>query len=321
MKAKYLLVAAMGLLLGLSTSASAHSAVQSADIFAAAFPAGTEPVVDGDLGEWEWIRESNLRNVYTLSARDFNYQARGGNPDGLTENFFPAGDNTNLDDFNFNMTLGYTPGTNMLYLGIEIFDNDHVRWAATDQLWQEDGFNMWMDPDHDDEFGGTSVPPRELQQILFAPQKLDGENVNIESDGVAWQVAHDELICADPGSCHDNRIFDVAFTNDGPVFGETTTFIEAWVELYNYLDPDESLHASDSDPHIMNPEGVIGFNIYFQDMDTIDGEIAYTNRYYNSENANGQEFLADVFLAPVEADVPTAVESTTWGRIKAGNVN
>ena len=119
MKAKYLLVAAMGLLLGLSTSASAHSAVQSADIFAAAFPAGTEPVVDGDLGEWEWIRESSLRDVYTLSARDFNYQARGGNPDGLTEDFFPAGDNTNLDDFNFNMTLGYTPGTNMLYLGIE----------------------------------------------------------------------------------------------------------------------------------------------------------------------------------------------------------
>ena len=105
------------------------------------------------------------------------------------------------------------------------------------------------------------------------------------------------------------------------MFGETTTFIEAWVELYNYLGPDESLHASESDPHILNPEGVIGFNIYFQDMDTIDGAIAYTNRYYNSENANGQEFLADVFLAPVEPDVPTAVESTTWGRIKAGNVN
>jgi|SaaInl8_200m_RNA_FD_contig_41_988432_length_1319_multi_14_in_0_out_0_2 hypothetical protein len=287
MKSKILLVV-MAMILAIAGAAGAHtfgSDGQGNPFFAPAVPAEYIPTYDGDLSDWAWFPPA-----YIFTPDDFI--AFG--------NWNAAEADVPKDDFDV-VIYGpaWIPSQNMMTFAVHKVDDIFSTHSESFyDSWDEDVVQFSIDADH----GGEDVGGGEdYQQSAFSP-KLGGMTGCYASEEIEWAYAPPYL-----------------FFGMSPAIVEGTngTFdVELQHNIFDWMDP-AGIDASTM--HTLAAGQIIGYSMEI--IDTEEGVVEFPDVEFDWANtANGGTALADYFLMSEEDTrplIPTAVESTSWGRVKS----
>jgi hypothetical protein len=252
--------------------------------FAPAVPDEFIPTYDGDLSDWAWFPPA-----YTFT------------PDWFIQigNFTDAEADVPKDDFDV-IIYGpaWIPSQNMLTWAVHKVDNIFFTRSDNHQdSWDEDVIQFAIDADHGGEDKGND---QEYQQSFFSP-KLGGALGLYGDVNLLWayQPPH-------------------AFFGISPsrVEGTNGTFdVEVQLHIWDHLDP---AGASASTLHRLQAGQIIGTSIEI--IDSEEGVSEFPDVEFDFGNiAIGGSVVPDYYLMSVEDTrslIPTAVENTSWGRVK-----
>ena len=242
---------------------------------------------DGKLDDWAWMPATV---VYTPD--EFSVQSSG-----IQEG------RVSRDDFDVLLYVGWSPDTQMLYHGLQVTDDAFLSLGeGTDQAYAEDVFQWPVDPDHS---GGPLRPEgldsRGGQQIVYSPDENTFRLYGPQE--MNWAYRDPWLFF---GSSRDGASYT----------------LEMAAALWDDLHPSG---PEFSKRHRFEAGQIIGWTALIKDTDSQDDreQVRMTPR----DAAQSTDFYADLFMVSIEdteAEVdqgryplPTAVESETWGRIKA----
>ena len=290
---------AMGLILGLTSGASAHIGEQVYLLFE--------------------LPEADLADIDLRDASIADWEDVVGDAQLVTTDFFQdptVGDGAQYDpaDLDYRIWLAWNGNAGTIWMGMERIDNIYINeYAGGDlgSLWRQDAIEFMLDGDHTGgDYTGSADENwtdeekdlnnnRTAQQYVAIGDTPDGRHVGYLGKGTEWVNA---LPYADGGG---------GSTGDGP----TTTIIEFFVTPFDDLiwnSPDDSVASPLFDGKI------IGFQISAQDMD--EGPSDYRAFHTLSGQAATWRFaerFVDGRLVGAGGDTGTAVEEDSWGRIKA----
>jgi hypothetical protein len=295
------------LVLGVVVLATAAWAHQPADRLFLAFqwPDNALPTIDGNLQEWDIIPE-----VYAVTIEKDLHESLYSNP-------------VDKADLDVRGWVAYNPNIDKLIMASRVFDDYHER-DNTDPgqcMCIEDGYEMVLDGDH----GG--YPYREpvpegasaeesqratnstLQWWSLAMPPVGGRTVQSGNTG-QWQ--------------HLPPHFDLAWTFEGEEFGESTYYYEMSLTAWDDMDYNG---AETSTPTDLVEGAIFGLNAIWMDWDgplsdqplNDDGSTTYDGYWITGGPCCNGDNASDWLMAPVETDLfaGTAVETETWGRLKA----
>lgn len=288
MKGKILLIAALAVALAITGTASAHLFGPNGEgnpYFAPAVPDEYIPTVDGDLSDWAWFPPA-----YIFTPEWF---AQIGN-------WTDAEADVPKDDFDV-IIYGpaWIPSQNMVTFAVhKVDDIFSVRSDDFNSSSDEDVVQYAIDADHGGEEPGEG---NDYQQAAFSP-KLGGM-MGVYQGGGANNWAFTE---------------PYAFFGMEPatVEGTNGTFdVEVQLLVWDWID---AAGEGNSILHQLADNQIIGISIEI--IDTEEGVTEFPDVEFDFGNtANGGSILPDYLLMSV-ADtrplIPTAVEATSWGRIK-----
>ena len=288
---KFKFLAALALSLSLVGTSSAHFP-EGALYFAWQWPAGAEPVVDGDGSEYQVIPAEWWQ----------------------TTELFPdtqGGVDINRADFDARAVITWSDATNQFYAYSEVFDDI----SAAGDTWQ---FNV--DADH---AGGVVHPlswpdgtSEEEQQRIVGAANQQYEIWNTAGD--ADVIGPDETLFfwGKASWLPDQGWYLAEHTFEGTYGGEGTTYLEVLFGSYVFLDQED---PGATEFHDLTAGEITG--IGYNWMDVEDPEQAgnspwesFYNLCNNNEMFYNSEAIPDFFLAEVEGI--TAVDATTWGQLK-----
>lgn len=269
------------------------------------WPDGAVPTIDGDLSEWAVVPE-----VYVVKPEDTH--------DALYSNVV---DKADLD---FRGYVGYNDASDKVLMASSVFDDLHER-DNTDPgqcNCADDNFEFWIDGDH---AGSPYVAEYGRADGATDEERLRATNSTLQWWSIAVPPVGDrDVQSGNTGQWQDDSPhFDFAWSFEGEQFDESTYYYEMSFTVWDDLDhngPDTST------PSTLEEGEVIGINLIWSDYDGVkgqqplrdDGSSPYDGYWITGgpccDGVNASDFL----LAPVE-DVfgGTAVETETWGRLKA----
>jgi hypothetical protein len=287
MKSKILLVVMAGIL-AIAGAAGAHTFGSNGEgnpFFAPAVPAEYIPTYDGDLSDWAWFPPAY---IFT--------------PDSFIEfgNWNAAEADVPKDDFDV-VIYGpaWIPSQNMMTFAVhKVDDIFSTRSETFPESYDEDVVQFAIDADHGGEEKGNS---EDYQQSGFSP-KLGGMAGVYGPEELQWAYTAPYL-----------------FFGMSPAIVEGTngTFdVELQHNIFDWMDP-AGIDASTM--HMLAAGQIIGYSMEI--LDTEEGVVEFPDVEFDWANsAIGGEALADYFLMSEEDTrplIPTAVESTSWGRVKS----
>jgi hypothetical protein len=241
------------------------------------------------------------------------------------DDFLPlaVADGAGIDpaDLAYRAYMAWHSATQTIWIGVERVDDVYIctyPGAEPQNMWMHDGFELMLDGDHTGgDFNGFPVADYgeeqskllagyQAQQYTMVPETPDGMWVGSNTAASGWVT---NLPWAD---------------GYGSASGEapTTSVMEGYFTPWDQLDwhgPEVSTRS--------NLEGtrVIGFQISMQDWDVVGTYHSFhtlsglANTWRMADNFVKGELIPcdydDCGAAPIP---PTAVESESWGRIKAG---
>jgi hypothetical protein len=279
------------------------------------FPPGNEPRADGDPSEWDAIP----RPPYAITSDElfshFGLEQR--ERDGATL----ARGEVDLASLDTEYLLGWSDSKDRVYYVMRVFDDRHVTQR------QELGRFYWDD----------------AIETFFLFNHISGEEVRALNDGGfnssieltfvvppiedTWQYPFCRACTDWLSSGGDFFTFGWSFT--GEQFGESTYFYELDLKakLGYPAGLGDALTAADVENAELNEGDIIHYTISLGDVDGGEGiKTAETGDlraggYWSTTSGGDASWLGqhDLLLAPVDdtIDFPTAVESASWGRIKA----
>ena len=266
------------------------------------FPAGSEPTIDGNCGEWDSVIPPE--EYYLLGESFYREEGRG---------------NMDPSDLTLTTRVGWSAATQKLYYCQSVFDDVHVIDRGDSYDWYADdgAEHMWVAIHMGvAEFGDY----REAENIN--PQWGVNFAVPKAASGDTWMVISPCLACEWSLNNNEQHTFVWDFT--GAEYGEGTYTYEHEMRFLDYY-----------------PRGLDSYDDYssfvwktMSDGDIIhatwrnnddDGEFESgdpTDRWTTSSTDLGGFGLADWYLEEHNSDLAwsdmmTSVESQSWGRIKA----
>ena len=274
------------------------------------------PVVDGNLGDW----------LGALTAAGIT-DAEGDGYAISAVNYTPtsAGEKKEFDaaDLDFTLWYGWSPDNNKFYFAYTMFDNIHQRdidpgkAPTVDARHAVDDAEIMFDADHS---GGIYYLSSTDDNPLTDEEVRKLRNSQAQQYEVGWPNP-DEFDVVYNGFATwlvlDPALTKAGYSYSGDPTGEGTLSAEFMCTPMNDVDADGGTFTE----HQLVEGQVVGSLTSFIDFD--DGTFIYF------VNQNGQDATftdADKFV-DVELDsflgaaTPTAVESSTWGRIKSGFSN
>ncbi len=282
---------AMLILTGWVTHSAAHTPA-GFEAFAAGIPSDKLAQIqfDGDISDWAWMPDTF---TWTMSS-----PWPGVVSDGVSSGSTPR------DDFDVLFFLAWSPETNMLYhVGRIIDDLQFSRAEDYSVSFAEDNYMWLLDADHsaDPDFGQEGNDSRRAQQFGWTPD---------EKIVVFWQI---EGSGVEPGP--------LKWVTDEPqMFQAGETIDNDWTFEIAQITYDElSFDGPDASAvHTLTAGEVIGLGMTIEDQDTEDpkDEVAWRLGDLATQGENASDVLL-VSVADTEAEIPTATEARTWGRIKA----
>jgi hypothetical protein len=256
-----------------------------------AIPAHLVPTYDGDLSDWAFMPD---QYVYTS---DFFATLSGG----IWSDAEAAVPKDDWDIIIYGPA--WIPSMNMVTFAAHIVDDLlYAPFEDLQEAWQEEGMQFATDADHGHD---PKEDSQEYQQNFFTPKQ--GGHVGLFGDEQLWWE-FEEPYC----------FWGVTLPPDA---GSPAGYdFEIAIALWDHLDP---AGPEASTRHMMEAGQIIGFSIEAYDADGEADPVApyeFPDVEFDWGNtAIGGEVLANWELLSVEdSDMPeTAVESSTWGAIKA----
>ncbi len=273
------------------------------------FPAGAEPTIDGDCSDWDAIPGDQ----YWITNADL-YPFNDWQPEGTQK-----GD-ADPSSFDATIRVGWSASTGQLYYCNSIYDDIHNTDRPDPTGWD------WYQDDASEYF--FTIRHLSEQEV----RDLAGENINAYwgfnyalpklPDREFWMVIGICVGCdwLDSGS----EFWTLEHTFEGEEFGESTYHYEHRVAPIDHWVG--GLDAEDKSPDMITLASLTeGQTIHITFFNTDDdgnlpdgahGGPAWSTRPGGEGTWLGQ---GDFFLEPVNPSInfPTAVESKSWGRIKA----
>jgi len=282
---------AMLILTAWVTTSAAHNP-PGFEAFAAGIPADrlARIQIDGDVSDWAWMPDTF---TWTMSS-----PWPGIVSDGVSSGSTPR------DDFDVLYFVAWSPDTNMLYQIANIVDDLQFSRAEDYSLaFTEDNIHYLLDADHsaDPDFCAAGNDCLNAQQFGWTPDEKivimwGVEGFGVDAGPLKWVTDEPQMFFA--GETIDNDwTFEIAqitydqLSFDGP--GASTV-------------------------HTLTAGEVIGLGMTLEDQDTEDpkDEVAWRTGDMSTQGENASDVLL-VSVADTQAEIPTATESQTWGRIKA----
>jgi len=269
------------------------------------FPDNALPVIDGNLNEWALVPPP-----FQTTNEDF--------PVELIGQF-----ESDPSDLNIKIMWGYNPNNDRIYFAAEIFDDWHER--DSELVYQDDVLEIIIDGDHSfgvafhpftqEEYDAADQETKDLyanrnnQEFWLAVPEFAGTTI--------WQQwGQPKKWLAEPPT------LDFAYSFDGEEIGEGTYYYELAFSPYD----DALIERAGSTQSDLEEGGYVHVVARVPDFDGPVGDFAANgppNTQYDGywitslENfAFGVAGLPDGFLAPLDDSI-TAVESESWGRLKA----
>lgn len=296
-------VISVGFILATFTTSSAHLR-QDRNWAAVQVPideAGVRDVqMDGDLGEWDnvpsvfWVTHEDLIETVTGTQGDAN-------PGNLAERII----------------FGWSPKTNLLYFMEEKFDD--LFYGTIDNNF--DTVEICLDFDHsgDPIYMNTATADLDAERWEGALSQNYRYELHKEQEMFLWGAAPWAGVEPYAG---------VRWSYDGDINGGATTlFMEMWFTPFDDLPTSsESIDDPDVLVHTIEEGTIMGIGFAVQDDD--NGAEGTYNGYWTNSGDTELYFKATAFVdyvmlgydesiwVPGE-NVPTAVESDSWARIKA----
>lgn len=251
------------------------------------FPDGLTPELDGDMSDWSFVGD-----VYKIQGENM---------------FNQFGAPMDLADFNASLIWAYNTTENKAYFGAWISDdaiNDTEKWSTTTD-WDHTG-GKFRGFEQGDEF--------ETRWASAQAQRYDLAGPIFSSSGYYTRIIDGSKAWAG----------QPPFLDWGGSFlrGDVNTFEPAEMFTEIALTPFDDIHPDGADASVEHQfvEGqIVGLEVNWGDKDADPG--SYDDAYWSGFGGVGASRDADQFgdylLAPVEADLPTAVETSTWGQIKS----
>lgn len=287
-----------------ATAAFAHFP-EGVTYFAVQFPDANVPTIDGSLDDWAPVPEA-----YRITTEMMYEQLAG---------MGIGGTGVDLSDMAILLMVGWNENANKLYVGAQTYDNVHMVLRPTGQptsMWQQDDLEVMTDFDHSGgQYAGFSdLTPEEskrqvgaqAQQYAYAYPNADGIN-EVSFMAATWDVE----------APYQEQGYNFEGTNLGP---GTTTYeiaLTVWQDC-NWMGPDQSIEGD------LTEGQILGLQFSFGDFDDPENPTQYHAFWTVSgqdETFKRAERFADFLLAPIDDSidwsVAQAVESNTWGRIKA----
>ena len=265
------------------------------------FPAQLEPVIDADLGDWRLVDSS-----YSIA----------------TEDFFDlvAQEDSAVDsvDFSVRLLIGWSQTGNKLFVAAQVDDDihqiDRVAGTAGMRIFQDDDMEVFLDADHS---GGqyANFTDHSLEEQL----QLNGASA---SHFVMAGPPPDEDFFVNFSAADWYSLPDGDYSKAAYFFDESTGTMtyELMLVPFDNIDMRTSILSRE---HILQENEILGFNVEFNDFDTIPE--LFDAKWSLSGGQNSFRFserFSDLQLMPLE-DIfgPTFIEPQSWGRIKATFLN
>jgi hypothetical protein len=274
----------------------------NAEFFAVGFTAAGVPTIDGDLSDWDLVPEE----YWVTMENDFEETRRG------------VGTDFDFDDLNMKLIIGWAPSTNRIYSYLWVSDNimQSDKRAETARFNYDDESHFVVDADHsggpiygawndlpEDEWRRLEATTAQLYSTIVPP--IDGYWSWIYQ-GQWW------LTQSGQGSCCAD-LLQIGWQMNGQQGGTGVWHFEHMVTPWEHLDFDGQ---ENSTIFTLAEGGTIGIGYLWKDYDNSDiyeGSFDFPKNHDVWLNA---DLMADFeLLAPDEG--LTAVEASSWGRIKA----
>ena len=303
MKASRIFLSA-SLTVALCTGLAAH---EPADMtfYAFGFPLHAIPVADGDLSDWDMVPESYQINL----GENFYETVRG------------IGTDLDLNDINIKCIVGWNEETNRIFSMSDVVDDylHNKRETPSGHNWDDD-INFVVDADHsggDLKAGHDLEDDHERLQLEYSTGQLYTALVPPIDGWWLFMYHHDTEFAwlTDGKNTPSLDHLSVGWSRTGESEGPGTYTYEFRVSPWIFLDYQGLAGSTEVD---LETGLIMHIGYLFKDYDTDDsyeGSYDFPPVHDVWKNAS---VAADFELAPVELGLfPTAVETDSWGRIKA----
>lgn len=261
------------------------------DLFAAEFPDGSTPSIDGNISEWAVIPAIPYE-VGPAEYSDVVYS------DGTVGEM-------DLSDLSVRVKTGWNDTSDRLYFMAEVFDDVHnTDREDLSQFWTDDAWEIDIEATHDPRGGQEGQQEYTIHGLYnFAFPPLEG-NWGQFIPEFEWRQ--------DP----DNGInWGAAWRFEGEEFAESTYFYEVWIRPWDFA-PETGV-IDDIQWSDLIPDKVIAASWSFGDSDEPNPS---REHFWSISPVISGMANNDLYLVPLDASIdfiPTAVESDSWGRIKS----
>jgi hypothetical protein len=304
---KVALMLAVGVMAA-STAVLAHDPPDELNI-AVQFPEGNEPTIDGDCSEWDAVIPAE--QYYVLSDKMYPVGSRHA-VEGLARGEMDASSLTTT------IRVGWSATTQMLYYCNSVFDDVHVIDRADSYDWYADDSNEYF-------FNAYHRSEQEVRDLIATGVATYwGFNYAVPKSaaGDTWMVISPCNACE--WTVNDNAQHRLRWAFTGEEFGEGTYSYEHQSRmLENYATGLEAYTMADMNFRNDVTEGETIHATFFINDDDAAREDGNPASWSTGSGLVGGTWLGmgDYYLEEINPDLPwgegTAVESQSWGRIKA----
>lgn len=301
---KVALMLAVGVMAA-STAVLAHDPPDELQI-AVQFPAGNAPTIDGDCtADWDAIIPAD--QYYVLSDLMFPFR----------DETIQRGD-MDASDLNTTIRVGWSADTQMLYYCNSVFDDVHVIDRADSYDWYADDSNEYFF----NAYHRSEQEVRDINDTGIATYWGFNYAVPKSAAGDTWMVISPCNACEWTTNHNEQHSLEWDFV--GEEYGESTyTYEHQSRFLESYTRGIENYTMADMNFRNDMAEGMTIHATFFINDD--DGELESgdpSNRWTTASGLVGTWLGAgDYYLEEINPDLAwgpsTAVESESWGRIKA----
>ena len=285
----------------LASPANAHV---GAEYFIPGVPNPSAMTIDGLEDDWGWLDEEFILT---------------------TEGMFTAGGETIAkEDYDVSILMAWsTPPDNRFYFFIRVQD-DTLRLIEEDQKrwWNDDCIQITFDPDH----SGGDFLGENVDQVLNA-QRYHLRIKPLPGQPVAYNSLLEYIDLPPIGWSSDmfeeqptGDIFEIAWTVNPPDAEHFSTNVSYTFEFRNAFWDIHGVTQDEAIRHMFEADQVTHIGV--RPLDGDGGETGAKHQLYPLGGSTGQDQKGDQMLDYIllEADEPeegTAIEATSWGRVKS----